>query len=212
MSAIKVALSLENIREASQSIDPVFLRSPQFVSAELSDRLGRETVIKIETFNPIRSFKGRGADYFMRQIPSGRTVACASAGNFGQAIAYAGSARGVSVRVFAATTANTAKVARMRELGAQVVLEGPDFDAAKSAARDYVRLHPECLFVEDGHDARISEGAGTIAVELDRMPMDVLLVPVGNGALISGIGRWMKARNPQTKIIGMRPGGARDGA
>jgi threonine dehydratase len=203
MSAMKVALSLENIREASQSIDPVFLRSPQFVSAGLSDRLGRETVIKIETFNPIKSFKGRGADYFMRQIPSGRTVACASAGNFGQAIAYAGSARGVSVRVFAATTANTAKVARMRELGAQVVLEGPDFDAAKSAARDYVRLHPECLFVEDGHDARISEGAGTVAVELDRMPMDVLLVPVGNGALISGIGRWMKARNPQTKIIGI---------
>ena len=208
MSGMKVALSLENIREASLSIDPVFLRSPQLVSAELSDRLGRETVIKIETFNPIKSFKGRGADYFMRQVPSGRTVVCASAGNFGQAIAYAGGARGVSVRVFAATTANTAKVARMRELGAQVVLEGPDFDAAKSAARDYVHLRPECLFVEDGHDARISEGAGTIAVELDRMPMDVLLVPVGNGALISGIGRWMKARNPQTKIIGICAQGA----
>ena len=62
--------------------------------------------------------------------------------------------------------------------------------------------------MEDGHDARISEGAGTIAVELDRMPMDVLLVPVGNGALISGIGRWMKARNPQTKIIGICAQGA----
>ena len=57
--------------------------------------------------------------------------------------------------------------------------------------------------MEDGHDARISEGAGTIAVELDRMPVNVLLVPVGNGALIGGIGRWMKARNPQTKIIGI---------
>ena len=91
----------------------------------------------------------------------------------------------------------------MRELGAQVVLEGRDFDAAKIVARDYVRLHPECLFVEDGHEARVSEGAGTIAVELDRMHMDALLVPVGNGALISGIGRWMKARNPQTKIIGI---------
>ena len=128
---------------------------------------------------------------------------CSSAGNFGQAIAYAGSTRGVSVRVFAAATANTAKVARMRELGAQVVLEGRDFDAAKIVARDYVRLHPECLFVEDGHEARVSEGAGTIAVELDRMHMDALLVPVGNGALIGGIGRWMKARNPQTKIIGI---------
>ncbi len=52
-----VALSLENIREASQSIDSVFLRTPQFVSAELSDRLSRETVIKVETFNPIKSFK-----------------------------------------------------------------------------------------------------------------------------------------------------------
>ena len=69
---------------------PVRLNDLDFA---LFARLGRETVIKIETFNPIRSFKGRGADYFMRQIPSGRTVACASAGNFGQAIAYAGSAR-----------------------------------------------------------------------------------------------------------------------
>jgi threonine dehydratase len=59
-----VALSLDNIEEASHLIDPVFLHSPQFVSAQLSDRLGRETVVKVETLNPIRSFKGRGADYF----------------------------------------------------------------------------------------------------------------------------------------------------
>lgn len=205
---MSVALSLENIEEASHLIDPVFLHSPQFVSAQLSDRLGRETVVKVETLNPIRSFKGRGADYFMRRVSPGRQVVCASAGNFGQAIAYAGRARGVGVKVFAATTANTTKVLRMRELGAQVVLIGDDFDAAKDEARAYVRRHPEYLFVEDGHDASITEGVATVAVELADLQVGTLLVPVGNGALISGVGRWMKAHSPHTKIVGVCAAGA----
>jgi threonine dehydratase len=208
MSDVPIPLSLDNIEEASRVIDPVFLNSPQFISAELSDLLGRRFAVKVETLNPIKSFKGRGADYFIRGVPSDRPVVCASAGNFGQAIAYAGAARGVPVRVFAATTANVAKLARMRELGAEVVLAGADFDAAKSAARDFVERHPECLFVEDGQEVRISEGAATIALELERLRLDTLLVPVGNGALISGIGRWLKARGVATRVVGVCAEGA----
>ncbi len=159
-------LSLEHIEEAHRVIEPVFLHTPQFTDAELSRRVGAEIVVKVETLNPIRSFKGRGADYLMHDLAPDRQIVCASAGNFGQAMAYAGRSRGALVRVFAATSANPAKVACMRQLGAEVILTGEDFDAAKDAARAYATRRPDCLFVEDGQEPRIAEGAGTIGVEL----------------------------------------------
>jgi threonine dehydratase len=201
-------LSLDRIEQAAQAIDPVFRQTPQFADAALSERVGTELVVKVETLNPIRSFKGRGADYLMRDLPGDVRIVCASAGNFGQAMAYAGGARGVPVLVFAATTANPAKVTRMRQLGAEVVLAGDDFDAAKDAARSYAGDRPGRLFVEDGEEPRIAEGAGTIGVELAALTIDTLLVPVGNGALISGVGRWLKASSPGTRIVGVCAAGA----
>lgn len=201
-------LSLDHIEDAAATIDPAFRQTPQFTDAALSERIGTELVVKVETLNPIRSFKGRGADYLMRNLAGDARIVCASAGNFGQAMAYAGGARNVPVRVFAATTANAAKVARMRQLGADVVLAGDDFDDAKDAARSYADDRPGCLFVEDGHEPRIAEGAGTIGLELAALAIDVLLVPVGNGALISGVARWLKARSPHTQIIGVCAAGA----
>jgi threonine dehydratase len=90
-----------------------------------------------------------------------------------------------------------------------VVLAGEDFDAAKLAARA-IAEREGWHYVEDGREQAIAEGAGTIAVELCAWPeqFDVLLVPVGNGALINGIGRWMKARSPATRIVGVCAAGA----
>jgi len=196
-------LSLEHIQRAARLVDPAFRQTPQFADAGLSGRVGAELVVKVETLNPIRSFKGRGADYLMQDLPAGKEVVCASAGNFGQAMAYAGTARGVPVRVFAATTANQAKVARMRQLGAEVVLTGEDFDEAKDAARAFARERPDCFFVEDGDEPRIAEGAGSIGVELTPLAIGTLLVPVGNGALVCGVGRWLKAHSPGTRVVGV---------
>jgi threonine dehydratase len=196
-------LSLDRIAEAADVVDPAFRNTPQYVDAALSRELGRDLVLKIETLNPIRSFKGRGADYYMRDLSPGQHVVCASAGNFGQAIAYAGRARDIGVTVFAARRANPLKVDRMRELGADVMLDGDDFDAAKARARDYAAEQDDCVFVEDGQDPRIAEGAGTIAVELTPLDLDAVIVPVGNGALISGIGSWLKAHSPRTRIVGV---------
>src|SRR5580658_719294 len=109
-------LSLEHIEQAQRVIEPAFLHTPQFTDAELARRVGAEIVVKVETLNPIRSFKGRGADYLMHDLAPGRRIFCASAGNFGQAMAYAGRARGTLVSVYAATNANPAKVARIRQL------------------------------------------------------------------------------------------------
>jgi threonine dehydratase len=97
----------------------------------------------------------------------------------------------------------------MRDFGADVRLQGTDFDAAKQAARMYASQEGR-LFVEDGLETAISEGAGTIALELCRLkePVDVVLVPLGNGALINGVGCWMKARSPNTRVIGVCARGA----
>ena len=114
-------LSLDRISEAARCIDPVFLDSPQFLSEPLSEQLGCRLTLKIETLNPIRSFKGRGADFFVEHLvrrgESGPLV-CASAGNFGQGLAYACRKRGIALTVYAARNANPLKVERMRARGA----------------------------------------------------------------------------------------------
>ena len=83
-------LSLERIARATHEIDPVFLNSPQYESDALGAQLNRRIVIKVETVNPIRSFKGRGTDFFIRELtPVPERLVCASAGNFGQGMARA---------------------------------------------------------------------------------------------------------------------------
>jgi threonine dehydratase len=203
-------LSLERIREAARVIDPVFINTPQFLAEALNLRLGLRLICKIETCNPIRSFKGRGAEYFLHNLnskPNG--LVCASAGNFGQGLAFSARKYEIPLTVFAAENANPVKLERMRQFGAEVRLEGTDFDAAKIAARSF-SLQQDRYFVEDGFEPSISEGAGTIALELCSLPepLDAVLVPLGNGALINGMGCWIKANSPETKVIGVCAAGA----
>jgi threonine dehydratase len=203
-------LSLERIEEAARCIDPVFQDSPQYEADTLGDELGLRLVCKVETANPIRSFKGRGTDYLLHRLEGkAEPLVCASAGNFGQGLAYAARKRNVPLTVFAAQNANPAKLESMRRLGAEVRLEGEDFDEAKAAARALAESEG-WRFVEDGREVDIAEGAGTIALELCRWPepFEALLVPLGNGALLSGMGTWMKAHAPSTAVIGVCAEGA----
>ena len=194
---------------ASLEIDPVFLHTPQVVSEAISEQLGMTVVCKVETLTPIRSFKGRGADWFFRTEEDSAPVVCASAGNFGQGVAYAARSKGLRCTIFAAERANPLKVERMRALGAEVRLEGEDFDASKDAARRYA-ADVGARFVEDGAEPAIAEGAGTIAAELGSYSslIDAVLVPVGNGALITGMGAWLKAFAPHTRVVGVCAAGA----
>jgi len=123
-----VRLELDRIRRARTSIDPVFLDTPQFECAPLGDVLGCSITLKVETLNPVRSFKGRGTETALsRLVPlagASTAVSAASAGNLGQALAYSGARRGIPVIIVAARTANPFKIERINALGATVRLEG----------------------------------------------------------------------------------------
>ena len=103
-------LSAPNIEEAVGEIDPIFLNTPQFELDVLNETLGFGLTLKVETLNPIRSFKGRGTSLLLARCQPQTKLVCASAGNFGQGMAYAGRARKLSVTVFAAENANAFKL------------------------------------------------------------------------------------------------------
>jgi len=148
-------------------IDPVFLDTPMYPCDALGRALGCTVSIKLETANPVRSFKGRGTELVASMLAGqGRTdVVCASAGNLGQALAWSAGRRGIHVTVVASRWAPVAKLDRIRALGAALELVDGDFEAARERAtsiaqRDGVRL------VEDSRDLETCEGAATIGLEL----------------------------------------------
>ena len=199
-------LSAINIEDARKRIDPIFLNTKLL----RSEALGLTLFAKDETDNPIRSFKGRGTGYFLAGTAgAGTPLVTASAGNFGQGLAYNASRQGRSLVVFASLHANPLKIEAMRRFGAEVILSGEDFDAAKEAARLYA-AERGLEFVEDGASAAIAEGAGTIAAELteDVEDIDAVFVPLGNGALAAGIGCWFKSRSPRTRVVAVASRGA----
>jgi threonine dehydratase len=202
-------LSVQRITLANDVIDPCFRNSPQFEAESLSKRFGCRLVVKVETANPIRSFKARGAQFFVSRLPDRTPLVCASAGNFGQGMAYAARQRGILLTVFTNSGANAFKVERMRALGADVRAVGTDPDEALSSAASFA-AETGALLVEDGREPGISEGAGTIAIELSRWPspFDAILVPLGDGGLLAGIACWIKAHTPNTRVIGVCAAGA----
>jgi threonine dehydratase len=206
---MKSRIDIGRIRESVGQIDPVFLDSRLFTSEELNERLRVELLLKDETRNPVGCFKGRGAEYLAARHPSGRPIICASAGNFGQAMAYACVRRGIPVTVYAAVCASPIKLERMCELGAEVVLFGDDFDAAKNEAKR-VTADGDARFVEDSLDSETVEGAGTMGLELsaEAGALDALLIPLGNGAMFNGIATVFKKLQPTTRMIAVQAEGA----
>lgn len=197
-------LSLEHIARASDAIDDAFRDSPQFEAPSLNERLGCRLVVKVETLNPIRSFKARGALFLTSQLSGRPHLVCATAGNFGQGMAYAARKHGFPVTVFTNSDANPLKISRMRAMGADVRAAGTGPDEPHDAAVAFA-AETGAVLVEDGRDAAIAEGAGTIGMELLRWPepFDAIVVPLGDGALLGGVARWVKAHAPATSMIGV---------
>ena len=186
-------------------IPPEFLGAPQFVEQQLSGRLGAEVLVKVETLNPIGSFKGRGTWLMADELDTGQTWVCSTAGNFGQGVAYAARARGARVHIFVEADVPKAKVERMRMLGAEVALT----DDSEAAAHEHASASDDRVLVKDGLSPAIAEGAGTIGLELAAGgAIDTAIVQVGDGALITGVARALKARSPRTRVVGVCATGA----
>ncbi len=202
-------LSLENIEKAAGLIDATFCNTPQFVAESLSSQLGCKLVVKVEAVNPIRSFKARGAQAFVAQRADVTHFACVTAGNFGQGMAYAARARGVRLTAFARSDANANKLARIRDFGAEVRLVDGDLDEVHATARAYA-AQSGALLVQDGREPAIAEGAGTIGLELLNWkgPLDAVVAPVGDGALLGGVATCFKKHSPGTRMIGVCATGA----
>lgn len=172
---------------------------------ERADLPGVETFFKREDLHELGAFKWRGA---LPAVAAYRdrgasTVVTASTGNHGAATAWACRQLDLRAIVYAPREASQAKLAKIRELGAELRLAGADFDEAKDAAREEAaRLG--LPFFEDGDEPAQYDGYGTIADEiLDQLgrPPGAVIVPVGNGALIGGIGRVLNERSPGTRLV-----------
>jgi threonine dehydratase len=202
-------LDIKRIEAAVGKIDPVFLNSPQYVCESLSRELGCRIVLKVETINPIRCFKGRGVETALSGLVSGngpQKVVCASAGNLGQALAYSGRLRDWPVTVTASSKANLSKIERMKALGANVILVDGAIEEALAAAAEF-STRTGAFLIEDSKNIGTCEGAGTIGLELAAFspPLDAVLISLGAGAMATGVGHAMRCRLPGIEVLTVQP-------
>jgi threonine dehydratase len=205
-----VRLRLDRVRAAVDVIDPVFLDTPALPAPSLGEALGCAVTLKVETLNPVRSFKGRGTETVTAHAKAAGVtrMVCASAGNLGQALAYSGTRHGIAVTVVAGRAANPLKLRQIARLGATVELAGQDIEDARIRAREVAG--DGAYLVEDSLDLGTCEGAATIGLELlrDVPGLDVVLVALGGGALASGVGYVARALADPVRVIGVQPVGA----
>src|SRR5882757_6384715 len=170
----------------------------------LGRRLGCTVSIKLETANPVRSFKARGTELVASLLTDqGRTaVVCASAGNLGQALGWSGRRRGLDVTVVASRRAPVAKLDRIRALGGELELVDGDIETARERAASIARRRGIRL-VEDSLDIETCEGAATIGLELAgaESSFDAVLIALGGGAMATGVGYVLKNLRPGVEVI-----------
>jgi len=213
-------LTPDAIRASLGSIAPEFRGTPQYLHDGLSALAGAPVIVKIETANPVGAFKGRGTWLAVHALAArgeataDRPVVVASTGNFGQGVAYAARAAGVRAVVFCDEHANVRKVARIRRFGAEVRQTGRDFDAARAGSEAYAAANGYPLLV-DGDDVLVATGAATMALEVtdavergELPPIANAYVPLGNGALLVGVGAWLRERVGECRIVGIQAEGA----
>ena len=186
--------------------------TPLQYSRAFTDKARCHVHLKIESIQPIRAFKVRGAlNKLIRMSDSERAagVITASAGNHGMGVAYAAAAFHAPATVYVPETANPFKVEAIRRLGARVVAAGRNYNSAYVEALGAQR-QSGAVFVHAYDDPDVVAGQGTIGVELlaDLAEFDTVLVPIGGGGLIGGIALYLKSRRPAIKVIGVEPAGA----
>jgi threonine dehydratase len=187
----------------------VVSESPLELAPALSKRIGNRLLLKREDLQPVFSFKLRGAYNKMVNLPAAKLakgVIAASAGNHGQAVAWAAREGGIPATIVVPEGAPMAKVEAARAYGARVELAGEDYDESLATARA-VERETGATFVHAFEDARVIAGQGTLGLELaDQLPEGpgTVVVPVGGGGLVSGIAIALAALRPELRVVGVQ--------
>lgn len=199
-------MNRQSIERAAARLAPHVLNTPLIHSPWLSQHSGATVWLKLETAQHTGSFKARGAMHALLALrdraPETDLVVTASAGNHGKALAWAGQQLGIRVRAYAPATVADAKRGAMRAFGADLI-ETADYDAAEAAARDDA-ARTGVPYVSPYNDDDVIAGQGTIALEmLAAVPeIEVFVIAVGGGGLISGCGIVAKDRAQPLGVIG----------
>jgi threonine dehydratase len=206
-------ITIDDIVAARGRIAAHVRRTPLMSATRLGDAAGVALSLKCESFQKTGSFKVRGALNAVLLLDAdqrARGVITVSAGNHAQALAWAAAIGGVKATVVMPPKASPLKVAASRGYGADVVLHGSSSIEAFARAHE-LEKERGLVFVHPFDDARVAAGAGTVGLELiddDHADMDIIVISVGGGGLISGIASALRARSPKTRIVGVEPEGA----
>ena len=201
-------IQLSDIEQARLALKGQIVETPFTHSRTLSEILGAEIWLKFENLQFTASFKERGAYNRMRTLTAEQRqngVITMSAGNHAQGVAYHAQRMGIPAVIVMPKFTPTVKVANTRRLGAEVVLHGDTFDDARALALELAETRKLTLIHPYDDDAVIA-GQGTIGLEmLEVKPdLDMLIVPIGGGGLISGIATAAKALRPEIEVIGVQ--------
>jgi threonine dehydratase len=206
--ATRTAPILADIEQARARLAGIARVTPVFGSETFSRRAGREVLLKAENLQRTGAFKIRGAVNKIATLSEAERAAgvvAASAGNHGQAVAWAAREQGVGATVFMPQDSPMAKVDATRNYGATVELGGTVFEEAVVAAEEYVE-RSGATFIHPFEDEVVIAGQGTIGLELaEQVPdADMFVIPIGGGGLAAGIALALKAKRPEVRVIGVQ--------
>ncbi len=187
-------------------------RTPLLTSRTLSGKTGFDIRLKAELFQRTGSYKIRGPlNKFALLTPEqkARGVICSSAGNHAQGVALAARIHGIKAVVCMAENATPSKIEATRAYGAEVVLHGSIWDEANDKAKQLV-AEKGYTYIHPFDDIQLIQGQGTVGLEIhqDWPEVDVAVVPIGGGGLISGVALALKSYNPKIRVIGVESSGA----
>ena len=208
-SAAEPLLTIDDVRAAAARIGDAVVRTPTDYSKTLSQITGANIWLKFENLQFTAAYKERGALNKLLQLTEeqkARGVITASAGNHSQGLAYHGTRLGVPVTIVMPRTTPMVKVIQTEQVGGKVVLEGETFDEANEYARS-MEKQLNLTFVHPFDEKDVAAGQGTVALEMlaDVPEIDMLVVPIGGGGLLSGMGVAARALKPDIGLIGVQP-------
>lgn len=213
-SSASATVTLEDVREAARRIAPYAVRTPLLRQLSWESRIGAELHLKAENLQRVGAFKFRGAYNtlsLLRETVNPSHVITSSSGNHGQAVAAAGQLLGMRITVVMPENAVRVKVEAVRRYGATVEFAGTTSPQRETRAQEIGR-ETGGMVIGSFDDVRIIAGQGTAGIEIMEQQPDVelVVVPVGGGGLISGIATAVKTIKPETRVIGVEPEGASD--